>query len=76
MDQKRMNELRTIRESKGLTRIELASKSGLSKNTIEALEVGITNVDNVKLSTLVKLAQALNCKVIHLLPLEMRKIIK
>lgn len=76
MNDKRLDNLRAIRESKNLTRNELSEKSGVASVTIKALEMGTNNVDNVKLSTLIKLAQALHCKVIHLLPIDMRTIIK
>ena len=76
MNGKRLDNLRAIRESKNYTREKLAAESGVAKQTIQSLEDGITNIDNVKLSTLVKLARALHCKVVHLLPLEMRNIIR
>lgn len=62
--------LKEIRKAKGLTGQELADKSGVKLETIRALEIGITNPDNAKLSTLVKLAKALKCKVRDFYPCE------
>ena len=76
MNEKRLDNLRAIRESKNYTRQELSELSGVPLVTIRALETGITNVDNVKLSTLIKLAKGLNCKVINILPIELRNIIR
>lgn len=72
----KLNDLRNIREARRLTRDELAKYSGVSKNEIKALELGYHNVDNVKLSTLISLANVLKCKVIDLLPKEIRKKIR
>ena len=76
MNEKRLDNLRAIRESKKYSREELSELSGVPLVTIRALEVGITNVDNVKLSTLIKLAKGLKCKVISILPIELRNIIR
>ena len=72
----KLNNLERIRKEKNYTRRELSLLSDISAQTIQALEQGITNVDDVKLSTLVKLAKALKCKVIDLLPKDLRKVIK
>lgn len=72
----RLFKLEKIRKEKNLTREELADLSGLSKATIEALERGRTNVDNIKLSTLVALATVLNVKVIDLLPKKLQNKIR
>ena len=70
-----MLELKILRKSKNLTRDELSELSGVPKVTIQTLEDGKVDTDNVKLSTLVKLAKALHCKVIDLLDKELQKII-
>lgn len=62
--------LREIRKAKGFTLIELAAKAGLNLETIRSLEVGINNPDQAKMSTLIKLAKALNCKVRDFYPCE------
>lgn len=53
--------LREVREEKRMTQEELARKSGVSRPTIVAIESG--EVKDVKVSTLLKLANALNTSV-------------
>lgn len=60
--------LKEIRTTKGLSRRELAKLSGINENTIVALEMGKNDPSEAKLSTLIKLARALHCKVRHLYP--------
>lgn len=69
----KLENLKVIRKFKGLTREELGNKSGVSPFCIQSLEDGRTDVNNVKLSTLVKLADALNCSATELLPKELWK---
>jgi len=71
----RLYNLERIRREQGLSRRELALLSGVKEISINALERGITNVDNVKLSTLIALAKALHCKVIDLLSADLKRII-
>lgn len=71
----RLKELERIRKEKSFTREELEKLSGVKRETILALEQGITNVDNVKLSTLISLAKALHCKIIDLLDKDLRRYI-
>lgn len=71
----RLYNLERIRREQGLSRRELALLSGVKEISITALERGITNVDNVKLSTLIALAKALHCKVIDLLSADLKRII-
>lgn len=71
----RLYNLERIRKEQGLSRRELALLSGVKEISINALERGITNVDNVKLSTLIALAKALHCKVIDLLSADLKRII-
>lgn len=63
METKMMIRLESIRKDRKLTRADLEKLSGVSRETIKALEKGINNIDEVKLSTLVKLARALKVKV-------------
>jgi len=49
--------IKEIREAKGMTQEELENKSGISRQTISAIENGKTN--NVKSGTLIALAEAL-----------------
>lgn len=58
------------RKSKGLSRRELAEKSGIAEVTIKFLETGRNNPDDAKMSTLIKLASALKCKVRDFYPCE------
>lgn len=69
-------ELKEIRTRKGFTRKELSKLSDISVQNIQALEEGFNNVNNVKLSTLIKLSVALKVKVVDLLPKELRKHIR
>lgn len=65
-----MFKLEEIRKAKGLTRKELAKESGVGEMTIVCLEDGKNDPNNAKLSTLVKLAKALHCKVRDFYPNE------
>lgn len=71
----KLHNLERIRKEKGLTRRELELLSGVKQLTIHHLENGITDVNNVKLSTLVALAKALKVKVIDLLSADLKRII-
>ena len=62
--------LKDIRKSKHLSRRELAEKSGVHEQTIRFLEEQINDPQDAKLSTLVKLARALHCKVKDFYPNE------
>ena len=62
----KLDRLETIRKQKQLTRKQLSDLSGIAEITILSLEQGKTNVRNIKLSTLVALAQALGVKVVDL----------
>ena len=63
-------ELEKIRKAKGLTRKELATISGVHEQTIKFLEKRINDPQEAKLSTLVKLAKGLHCKVRDFYPCE------
>ena len=71
----RLYNLERIRKEQGLSRRELALLSGVKEVSINSLERGITNVHNVKLSTLIALAKALHCKVIDLVGADLKRII-
>ena len=55
--------LEELRKTRKLSRRELAELSGVNENTIAALENGKNDPSEAKLSTLIKLAKALNCRV-------------
>lgn len=71
----RLDNLKTIRRKKGLTRIQLAKLSGTNPTTIQRLETGMYNVDMVKLGTLIALAKALRCKVVDIVDKDLKRII-
>lgn len=62
--------LKDIRKEKHLSRRELAEQSGVNEQTIRFLEEEINDPTNAKLSTLVKIAGALHCKVRDFYPCE------
>ena len=62
--------LKDIRKDKHLSRRELAEQSGVNEQTIRFLEEEINDPTNAKLSTLVKIANALHCKVRDFYPCE------
>lgn len=71
----KLDNLEKIRREQGLSRRELELLSGVKQITIHHLENGTTDVNNVKLSTLIKLAKALHCKVIDLLSPNLKRVI-
>ena len=71
----KLHNLERIRKEQGLSRRELALLSGVKEVSIHHLEKGFTDVNNVKLSTLIKLAKALHCKVVDLLDKDLKRII-
>lgn len=71
----KLEKLKEIRKSKRWSRETLAKKSGVSRDTIDALENGKTNVKEAKLNTLLSLAIALRVKVSKLLPDEWGKLL-
>ena len=58
-----MNNLRKYREKANLSARELSLISGVALANIYKVEKGIIPITECKLSTLVKLAKALKCKV-------------
>lgn len=54
--------MKNLRESKGLTRAELAERTGLNARTIEGYEYGRKDINGAKLKTLLRLCIALECK--------------
>jgi len=60
--------IRQKRKSLSLTQDELAAKSQVTQSMISKLEAG--SIDNVSLEALRKLAKALRCSVVDLLPEE------
>lgn len=71
----KLENLEIIRKRKGLSRRELADLSNVNQGTITALEYGSNDAFNVKLSTLIALASALEVKVIDLVPNKLKDLI-
>lgn len=63
-------DLKHIRRGRGLSRRALSEISGVNDQTIKFLETHTNNPFDAKLSTLVKLAKALKCKVRDFYPCE------
>ena len=72
----KLEKLQERRKAKGFTRKELSEFSGVSVSTIEFLELGYYDIEQIKLGTLVKLAKVLHCKILDLLDDKYRRIIK
>lgn len=75
MNHMKLSNLESIRKQRNLSRRELADLSNVSQGTITALEYGTNDAFNVKLSTLIALSQALEVKVIDLIPDELKSLI-
>lgn len=58
-----MSNLKFIRNKKGITRKELSEKSGINIRTIESYEQKRRKLSNAKMETLIKLSNALKCKI-------------
>lgn len=71
----KLQRLEEKRKERDLTRSELAKLSGVSPATIQRLEVGLYNVNMVKLGTLIALSKALHCKVVDILDKDLKKVI-
>ena len=71
----KLNNLQRIRKEQGLSRRELELLSGVKQVTIHHLENGTTNVNMVKLGTLIALAKSLHCKVVDLLDTNLNRVI-
>lgn len=55
--------LQNMRKLRGLSQLQLAEKAGISFRTIQHYEQGSKDINNAKLLTLCKIADALNCKI-------------
>lgn len=71
----RLLHLQRIRKESNLSMRQLAEFSGVALLTIQKLESGSTDITQAKLETLIKIANALEVKVIDLLPNDLRNII-
>lgn len=59
--------LQEIRKARGLSQSQLANKAKVNFRTLQYYEQGATDINGAKLSTLIKLAQALECKITDIL---------
>lgn len=64
---KRDTKLKTIRESRGLSQVELAKQSGVKLRSIQMYEQRVNDIDKAQGHTLYKLARTLGCSVEDLL---------
>lgn len=58
-----MTELQRLRITKGLTQSKLAELSGITLRNVQYYEQGRLNIDGAKISTLLKIANALDCQI-------------
>ena len=59
--------LKTIRESRGFTQAELATRSGVAKRSIQLYEQKVNDIDKAQAQTLYKLSRVLGCTIEDLL---------
>ena len=62
-----MTNLKRLRLKSGLTQSQLAQITGLNLRTLQYYEQGINKIDQARLTTLLKIAIALTCKIKDLL---------
>ena len=62
-----MTNLKRLRLKSGLTQSQLAQSTGLNLRTLQYYEQGINKIDQARLTTLLKIAIALTCKIKDLL---------
>ncbi len=62
-----MTNLKRLRLKSGLTQSQLAQVTGLNLRTLQYYEQGINKIDQARLTTLLKIAIALECKIKDLL---------
>lgn len=55
--------LKEIRETRCMSQTDLATATGIPKRMIQAYEQGYRNINGAKLSTLLTIANALNCPI-------------
>lgn len=72
----RLDNLELLRKERKLTREQLSKLTGLNKTTIQRLEKGMYNVNDIKFSTLIKLCKALKCKVADIVSKDLRRYLR
>ena len=58
-----MTQLQMIRKGSGMSQSELAKKAEVSVRTLQALETGARDIDQVSVLTALKLARSLECNI-------------
>lgn len=58
-----MTRLQDVRKATGMSQSELAKAAEMPVRTLQALEAGARNIDNMKVITVLKLAHALGCEI-------------
>lgn len=57
-----IKKLKKIRQSKGLSQLQLAEKTGINIRTLQHYEQGSKNFDHARIDTILKVCIVLNCK--------------
>lgn len=57
-----VKKLKEMRQSRGLSQIQLAEKTGLNVRVLQHYEQGSKIFDNARIDTIMKVCIALNCK--------------
>lgn len=65
-----MNNLKRIREERGLSQSKLAEASGVPLRTLQKYEIRELNINNAKAIYVYEMAEALKCEMKELLELE------
>lgn len=55
--------MQALRISRGITQKTLANRSEIPLTTIQALEIGHNKIDSLNLNYLLRICEALNCKI-------------
>lgn len=63
----RGDKLQKMRKDKGLSQAQLAEMTGLNLRTIQHYEQGTKDFNGARLSTILKICKALNCKMSDIL---------
>ena len=58
-----MNNLKKMRHMRNMAQSKLAKEAKVSLRMIQHYEQGVKNINNAKVTTVVRLAKALNCNV-------------
>ena len=59
--------LKALRESRGLSQSQLAEAAGINTRVLQNYEQGVRDINGAKLVTLLKLCNALECRLIDII---------